>query len=156
MSLRKKDIIIDLEKHTSTVFKYKQWDNGCDLNIALFEDDVEVDLTLYTVEALFKVPDGTVYKKDCTLNGNKITLIIDEEITALSGSVTLEVVVYNVDRYITTPTINFSVEKSIEKDNVTQLAIFTLNELAEMVEDENNEIDGDVEVRLIKDMSIKK
>ena len=156
MSLRKKDIVVDLEKHSSTVFKYKQGDNGCDLNIALIEDGEEVDLTGYGVEAYFEVPSKSIYKRACTTVGNVATVVIVEELTREVGNVAMELVLTDGDVLLTTFTIYFKVEKSIAKNNVTQLAIFTLNELAEMVEDENSEIDGNVEVRLIKDISINK
>lgn len=156
MSLRRKDIILDLEKHLHTAFKYKQWDNGCDLNITLIEDNAEVNLAGCTVEAYFEVPSKAVYKRACTVVGNMVTVVIVEELTREVGEVAMELVITNNDVSLTTFTVYFKVEKSIKKDNVTQLAIFTLKELTEMVEDEGNEIDGNVEVRLVKDMPIKR
>ena len=119
MKLRQKDIRVDLKRNNYQLYKYKQHDRGLELDLYLSENGIDIDLTSYTIEAYFEVLDGTVYKKDCTPDGNKIAIIIDEEITTLPGKVVLEVVAYDADRYITTPAINFRVEKSISDGTTT-------------------------------------
>lgn len=90
-------------------------------------------------------PDGTVLFNDCELEGSTITYIMDEQIAAVEGAVTCELLVYGVDSAILySPRFDIFVEgalydngKIVSQDEFTTLvnALATLNYIEATEED---------------------
>ena len=90
-------------------------------------------------------PDGTVLFNDCELEGSTITYIMDEQIAAVEGAVTCELLVYGVDSAILySPRFDIFVEGALydngkikSQDEFTTLvnALATLNYIEATEED---------------------
>ena len=97
-------------------------------------------------------PDGTVLFNDCALEGSAITYIMDEQIAAVEGTTTCELLVYGVDSAILySPRFDVFVEgalydngKIISQDEFTTLvnALATLNYI-EATEEDRQEAEQD-------------
>lgn len=113
MALRNINVTVDLKRGTSQKFKYKQFDNGCILNLFICQNKRDVSLSNYKAVANFKLPSGKIIKEDCTINYNVIFVPINKKVTNEDGKVSLEVQILNSKQVVSTFTIFFDVEKSI-------------------------------------------
>lgn len=115
MNLRERNVKIDLLREAYQIFKYKQYDNGCKLNLNMYQDNIPVDMSECEAVAVFKRSDGIVYNRNCVTENNTVSLIVDNNITELVGKVLLEVVVLKGEALATSFEILIEVEGSIDR-----------------------------------------
>ena len=106
-------------------------------------------------------PDGAVLFNDCELEGSTITYIMDEQIAAVEGAVTCELLVYGVDSAILySPRFDIFVEgalydngKIISQDEFTTLvnALATLNYIEATEEDRQEAEQGRRDAEELRD-----
>ncbi len=113
MALRNINVTVDLKRGTSQKFKYKQFDNGCILNLFIRQNKRDISLSNYKAVANFKLPSGKIIEEDCTINYNVIFVPINKKVTNEDGKVSLEVQILNSKQVVSTFTIFFDIEKSI-------------------------------------------
>lgn len=95
---------------------YKQYDNGDQLEVELYQDGDKIELTTEKVLAFFELTDGTVVQKNCTIaNGNAIATL-DNYILSQSGTLKVEFTVTDAGTQTTTRTIKINVETSINRN----------------------------------------
>lgn len=118
MSLRDRSIKIDiLKKKPQQPLKYKQYDNDCELNLYVYKDNMAMPVTDYKAVAIYETPKGDIFHRKCTIDKNRITTYIDEEITSMTGRVTLEIVLTATEKVVTTFSIYIDIEKSLDRAN---------------------------------------
>jgi hypothetical protein len=115
--MRKYNILSDLVMVRSIQpIVYKQYDNGDNLEVELYEDGAKINLSTEIVLAFFELPDGTVVQKTCSIqNGNAIATL-DNNILSQSGNLKVEFTVYKNGNETTTRAIFITVEESINRN----------------------------------------
>ncbi|MEH7391779.1 BppU family phage baseplate upper protein [Bacillus sp. JJ1474] len=101
---------------------YKQFDNGDNLEVELYQDNEKVNLENETVLAFFQLEDEnkTVIQKTCSIkNGNAIATL-DNNILSVSGNVKVEFTIYDGEKETTTRTILITVESSINRNEAIE------------------------------------
>jgi hypothetical protein len=120
--MRKYNIVSDLVQVKSIQpIVYKQYDNGDNLEVELFEDGEKINLTDETILAFFQLEDNTVIQKTCTVNvdGNAVATL-DSNILSKEGKVKVEFTVYDNDKETTIRTILLNVEQSINRNEAIE------------------------------------
>jgi hypothetical protein len=147
--MRKYNILSDLVMVRSIQpVVYKQYDNGDNLEVELYEDGDKISLSTETVLAFFELPDGTVVQKTCSIqNGNAIATL-DNNILSQSGNLKVEFTVYKNGNETTTRAIFITVEESINRneaitttpqwDIVQQILDINTDDLRSMNDQVNN------------------
>ena len=115
--MRNQILVVDINKETCKVLKYKQYDNNNLLQIIVEKDDERVSLNGYTGYAFFKLPSGLVIKKDCSVQGSEVTINIDNNVLSESGKIALDLTLSDGNRTFTLFRINLVIEESIDKDD---------------------------------------
>lgn len=100
---------------------YKQYDNGDNLEVELFQDGDKVSLSDEIVLAFFQLEDATVIQKNCTINesGNAVATL-DNNILSKQGKVKVEFTIYKNGEETTTRTILITVEPSISRNEAIE------------------------------------
>ena len=115
--MRNQILVVDINKETCKVLKYKQYDNNNLLQIIVEKDDERVSLNGYTGYAFFKLPSGLVIKKDCSIQGSEVIINIDNNVLSESGKIALDLTLSDGNRTFTLFRINLVIEESIDKDD---------------------------------------
>ena len=115
--MRNQTLVVDINKETCKVLKYKQYDNNNLLQIIVEKDDERVSLNGYTGYAFFKLPSGLVIKKDCSIQGSEVTINIDNNVLSESGKIALDLTLSDGNKTFTLFRINLVIEESIDKDD---------------------------------------
>lgn len=125
--MRNRTLIIDLDKGTSTVLRYKQYDNNNLLKVIIKEREEDVILTGYTAKAFFLFPSTLILESNCTINeDNTIDVTLNNNILAESGKVFIEIMLTSADQIVTTFRCYFTVEASIDRDSAVSSEEFAL------------------------------
>ncbi|HBH3067231.1 TPA: BppU family phage baseplate upper protein, partial [Clostridioides difficile] len=137
--MRDRIYTVDINTKSYQVAKYKQYDNGIEFKINLLENNIEKDLTGYTAIANFQRPDGKIVYQSCTIEGSIVTTIIENNITEVAGDVIVEFTFYKDDLVVTTFSLKINIEKSIDKNSITEepkwdYISVTINQVKEVVE----------------------
>jgi hypothetical protein len=120
--MRKYNVVSDLVQVKSIQpIVYKQYDNGDNLEVELFEDGEKINLTNETVLAFFQLEDNTVIQKTCAVNvdGNAVATL-DNNILSKQGKLRVEFTIYDNEKETTTRTILISVEPSINRNEAVE------------------------------------
>jgi hypothetical protein len=151
--MRKYNILSDLVMVRSIQpVVYKQYDNGDNLEVELYEDGAKINLSTETVLAFFELPDGTVVQKTCGIqNGNAIATL-DNNILSQSGNLKVEFTVYKNGNETTTRAIFITVEESINRneaitttpkwDIVQQVLAFDVQEATNAINNLKSEVNN--------------
>ncbi|UWN44118.1 phage pre-neck appendage-like protein (plasmid) [Clostridioides difficile] len=137
--MRDRIYTVDINTKSYQVAKYKQYDNGIEFKINLLENNIEKDLTGYTAIANFQRPDRKIVYQSCTIENSIVTTLIENNITAVAGDVTVEFTFYKDDLVVTTFSLKINIEKSIDKNSITEepkwdYISVTINQVKEVVE----------------------
>ena len=114
--MRNQTIVVDINKEICKILRYKQYDNNNLLQIIVEENYKKVNLKKYEGVALFQLPSGMIIKKDCEIQENVITIVIDNNILNEDGAVALDLTLSDGEETFTLFRITLTVEKSIDKD----------------------------------------
>ncbi|CEK40349.1 tail fiber protein [Clostridium phage phiCD146] len=139
INLRDRIYTVDINTKSYQVAKYKQYDNAIEFKINLLENNIEKDLTGYTAIANFQRPDGKIVYQSCTIENSIATTIIENNITEVAGDVIVEFTFYKDDLVVTTFSLKINIEKSIDKNSITEepkwdYISVTINQVKEVVE----------------------
>ena len=115
--MRNQILVVDINKETSKVLKYKQYDNNNLLQIIVEKDDERVSLNGYTGYAFFKLPSGLVIKQDCSIQGSEVIINIDNTVLSESGKIALDLTLSDGNKTFTLFRINLIIEEAIDKDD---------------------------------------
>jgi hypothetical protein len=120
--VRKYNISSDLVQVKSFLpIVYKQYDNGDNLEVELFEDGDKINLTNEIVLAFFELENGTVIQKTCTVNENgNAVATLDNNVLSVGGKLKAEFTVYKDGKETTTRTIQITVESSINRNEAIE------------------------------------
>ncbi|MDV9723702.1 BppU family phage baseplate upper protein [Clostridioides difficile] len=137
--MRDRIYTVDINTKSYQVAKYKQFDNGVEFKINLLENNIEKDLTGYTAIANFQRPDRKVIYQSCAIEGSIVTTIIENNITAVAGDVIVEFTFYKDDLVVTTFSLKINIEKSIDKNAITEepkwdFITVIINQVKEVIE----------------------
>ncbi|MBH6899822.1 BppU family phage baseplate upper protein [Clostridioides difficile] len=137
--MRDRIYTVDINTKSYQVAKYKQYDNAIEFKINLLENNIEKDLTGYTAIANFQRPDGKIVYQSCTIENSIATTIIENNITEVAGDVIVEFTFYKDDLVVTTFSLKINIEKSIDKNSITEepkwdYISVTINQVKEVVE----------------------
>lgn len=113
--MRNHTLVVDINKETCEVLKYKQYDNNNLLQIIVEKDDERVSLNGYTGRAFFELPSGLVIKKDCSIQGSKVIINLDNNILSESGKIGLDLTLSDGNKRFTLFRINLVVEEVIRR-----------------------------------------
>lgn len=99
-----------------------QGDYGTNIfNIDVFADSQPYDFTGLTAEIAFAKPDGTTVVQDnTTMEGNRITCILNTNTTSVAGLVHAQVRILEGTKVLTTADFNFTVRRSIVNDDTVK------------------------------------
>lgn len=120
INLRDRIYTVDINTKSYQVAKYKQFDNGMKFKINLLENNIEKDLAGYTAIANFQRPDKKRVYQSCVIEGSIVTTIIENNITEVAGDVVVEFTFYKDDLVVTTFSLKINIEKSIDKNAITE------------------------------------
>ncbi|HFL2526796.1 TPA: BppU family phage baseplate upper protein [Clostridioides difficile] len=137
--MRDRIYTVDINTKSYQVAKYKQYDNAIEFKINLLENNIEKDLTGYTAIANFQRPDGKIVYQSCTIENSIATTIIENNITAVAGDVIVEFTFYKDDLVVTTFSLKINIEKSIDKNAITEepkwdFITVIINQVKEVIE----------------------
>ncbi|MCJ0494425.1 BppU family phage baseplate upper protein, partial [Clostridioides difficile] len=137
--MRDRIYTVDINTKSYQVAKYKQYDNGIEFKINLLENNIEKDLTGYTAIANFQRPDRKIVYQSCTIENSIVTTLIENNITAVAGDVVVEFTFYKDNLVVTTFSLKINIEKSIDKNSITEepkwdYISVTINQVKEVVE----------------------
>lgn len=113
--MRNHTLVVDINKETRKVLKYKQYDNNNLLRIIVEKDDERVNLNGYTGYAFFKLPSGLVIKKDCSTQGSEVIINLDNNILSESGKIALDLTLSDGNKRFTLFRINLVIEEVIRR-----------------------------------------
>ncbi|MCI9897705.1 hypothetical protein JY719_20120, partial [Clostridioides difficile] len=161
--MRDRIYTVDINTKSYQVAKYKQYDNGIEFKINLLENNIEKDLTGYTAIANFQRPDRKIVYQSCTIENSIVTTLIENNITAVAGDVTVEFTFYKDDLVVTTFSLKINIEKSIDKNSITEepkwdYISVTINQVKEVVEGieeikETEEARKEAEIERVKEFN---
>lgn len=114
--MRNQTILVDINKETCKILKYKQYDNNNILQIIVEENYKKINLNGYVGFAFFELPSGLIIKKECEIKDNVITIIIDNNILSENGKVLLDLTLSDGEDTFTLFRINLVVEETIDRD----------------------------------------
>ncbi|HBG3259010.1 TPA: hypothetical protein KP562_003254 [Clostridioides difficile] len=137
--MRDRIYTVDINTKSYQVAKYKQFDNGIEFKINLLENNIEKDLRGYTAIANFQRPDRKIVYQSCTIENSIVTTIIENNITAVAGDVIVEFTFYKDDLVVTTFSLKINIEKSIDKNAITEepkwdFITVIINQVKEVIE----------------------
>ncbi|HFL3096390.1 TPA: BppU family phage baseplate upper protein [Clostridioides difficile] len=137
--MRDRIYTVDINTKSYQVAKYKQFDNGIEFKINLLENNIEKDLRGYTAIANFQRPDRKIVYQSCTIENSIVTTIIENNITAVAGDVIVEFTFYKGDLVVTTFSLKINIEKSIDKNAITEepkwdFITVIINQVKEVIE----------------------
>ncbi len=138
--MRNRIYTVDINTKNYQVAKYKQYDNAIEFKINLLENNIEKDLTGYTAIANFQRPDKKIVYQSCVIEGSIVTTIIENNITEVVGDVVVEFTFYKDDLVVTTFSLKINIEKSIDKNAITEeprwdFITVIINQVKEAVKD---------------------
>ncbi|HGM1081917.1 TPA: BppU family phage baseplate upper protein [Clostridioides difficile] len=138
--MRDRIYTVDINTRNYQVAKYKQYDNAIEFKINLLENNIEKDLTGYTAIANFQRPDRKIVYQSCTIENSIVTTIIENNITEVAGDVIVEFTFYKDDLVVTTFSLKINIEKSIDKNAITEepkwdFITVIINQVKEAVKD---------------------
>ncbi|WP_219719857.1 BppU family phage baseplate upper protein [Clostridioides difficile] len=161
--MRDRIYTVDINTKSYQVAKYKQYDNGIEFKINLLENNIEKDLTGYTAIANFQRPDRKIVYQSCTIENSIVTTLIENNITAVAGDVIVEFTFYKDDLVVTTFSLKINIEKSIDKNSITEepkwdYISVTINQVKEVVEGieeikETEEARKEAEIERVKEFN---
>lgn len=138
-------------KNTYEPLLYKQYDNGNELEIKVFNENEPVILVDETVVGFYKLTNGVIIQKDCSIKDGNILAVLDNNILATSGKTKAEFSIYKNNTITTTSTIIIEVEESIDRENalisvphwdvVQRILEFNEGQLVEEIETLSDKID---------------
>jgi hypothetical protein len=99
---------------------YKQYDNGDNLEVELFQDGDKINLTNETVLAFFQLEDDTVIEKTCTIKNGNAVATLDNNVLSQQGKLKVEFTIYDGEKETTTRTILITVEPSINRNEAIE------------------------------------
>jgi parallel beta-helix repeat protein len=99
---------------------YKQYDNGDNLEVELFQDGDKINLTNEIVLAFFQLEDDTVIEKTCTINNGNAIATLDNNVLSQQGKLKVEFTIYDGEKETTTRTILITVEPSINRNEAIE------------------------------------
>ena len=114
--MRNQTILVDINKETCKILKYKQYDNNNILQIIVEENYKKINLNEYVGFAFFELPSGLIIKKECEIEDNVITIIIDNNILSEKGKVLLDLTLSDGEDTFTLFRINLVIEETIDRD----------------------------------------
>ena len=114
--MRNQTILVDINKETCKILKYKQYDNNNILQIIVEENYKKINLNEYIGFAFFELPSGLIIKKECEIEDNVITIIIDNNILSEDGKVLLDLTLSDGEDTFTLFRINLVIEETIDRD----------------------------------------
>ena len=114
--MRNQTILVDINKEICKILKYKQYDNNNILQIIVEENYKKINLNEYVGFAFFKLPSGLIIKKECEIEDNVITIIIDNNVLSEEGKVLLDLTLSDGEDTFTLFRINLVVEETIDRD----------------------------------------
>lgn len=114
--MRNQTILVDINKETCKILKYKQYDNNNILQIIVEENYKKINLNEYVGFAFFELPSGLIIKKECEIEDNVITIIIDNNILSEEGKVLLDLTLSDGEDIFTLFRINLVIEETIDRD----------------------------------------
>ena len=114
--MRNQTILVDINKETCKILKYKQYDNNNILQIIVEENYKKINLNEYVGFAFFELPSGLIIKKECEIEDNVITIIIDNNVLSEEGKVLLDLTLSDGEDTITLFRINLVIEETIDRD----------------------------------------
>lgn len=138
--MRDRIYTVDINTRNYQVAKYKQYDNAIEFKINLLENNIEKDLTGYTAIANFQRPDRKIVYQSCTIENSIVTTIIENNITEVAGDAIVEFTFYKDDLVVTTFSLKINIEKSIDKNAITEepkwdFITVIINQVKEAVKD---------------------
>ncbi|TAN66612.1 DUF2479 domain-containing protein [Paraclostridium sordellii 8483] len=142
--MRNKVYLVDINKKQYQTAWYKQYDNDIPYTIRLVDDGVDVNLSGYNISAFFKNKVGNVFEKSCTIQEESlIKTTLDNNILGVDGDVNVEFALERNSQIVTTFTITFKVEKSINRNEALteQPQWDIIKDLFNLEEILNNKID---------------
>ncbi|MCJ0483519.1 hypothetical protein J0W90_16050 [Clostridioides difficile] len=161
--MRDRIYTVDINTKSYQVAKYKQYDNGIEFKINLLENNIEKDLTGYTAIANFQRPDRKIVYQSCTIENSIVTTLIENNITAVAGDVVVEFTFYKDNLVVTTFSLKINIEKSIDKNSITEepkwdYISVTINQVKEVVEGieeikETEEARKEAEIERVKEFN---
>ena len=114
--MRNQTILVDINKETCKILKYKQYDNNNILQIIVEENYKKINLNEYIGFAFFELPSGLIIKKECEIEDNVITIIIDNNVLSEEGKVLLDLTLSDGEDTFTLFRINLVIEGTIDRD----------------------------------------
>ena len=114
--MRNQTILVDINKETCKILKYKQYDNNNILQIIVEENYKKINLNEYVGFAFFELPSGLIIKKECEIEDNVITIIIDNNVLSEEGKVLLDLTLSDGEDTFTLFRINLVIEGTIDRD----------------------------------------
>ena len=114
--MRNQTILVDINKETCKILKYKQYDNNNILQIIVEENYKKINLNEYVGFAFFELPSGLIIKKRCEIEDNVITIIIDNNVLSEEGKVLLDLTLSDGEDIFTLFRINLVIEETIDRD----------------------------------------
>ena len=114
--MRNQTILVDINKETCKILKYKQYDNNNILQIIVEENYKKINLNEYVGFAFFELPSGLIIKKKCEIEDNVITIIIDNNVLSEEGKVLLDLTLSDGEDIFTLFRINLVIEETIDRD----------------------------------------
>ena len=114
--MRNQTIVVDINKEICKILKYKQYDNNNLLQIIVEENYKKINLESYVGFALFQLPSGLIIKKNCEIQENVISIIIDNNVLNEDGTVALDLTLSDGEKIFTLFRIILTIEKTIDRD----------------------------------------
>ena len=118
--MRERLITIDINKVNFKILKYKQFDNNNILKVEIIEKGKLIDLSGYSAYFFFKLPSGEILQKNTTIEDNKIKVFLDSGVFSESGRVKVEITLSNAEQIVTTFTMYFEIEETIDRNEAIQ------------------------------------
>ena len=118
--MRERLITIDINKVNFKILKYKQFDNNNILKVEITEKEKLIDLSGYSAYFFFKLPSGEILQKNTTIEDNKIKVFLDSGVFSESGRVKVEITLSNAEQIVTTFTMYFEIEETIDRNEAIQ------------------------------------
>ena len=118
--MRERLITIDINEVNFKILKYKQFDNNNILKVEITEKKKLIDLSEYSAYFFFKLPSGEILQKNTTIEDNKIKVFLDSGVFSESGRVKVEITLSNAEQIVTTFTMYFEIEETIDRNEAIQ------------------------------------
>ena len=118
--MRERLITIDINEVNFKILKYKQFDNNNILKVEITEKKKLINLSGYSAYFFFKLPSGEILQKNTTIEDNKIKVFLDSGVFSESGRVKVEITLSNAEQIVTTFTMYFEIEETIDRNEAIQ------------------------------------